>query len=74
MRGIESLPVFLLLTEGSKFTSQMIITQSSTKAEIIDASCEVIDTQQEKISELQERQLALWSIVGVLVVLLAFGA
>jgi hypothetical protein len=52
----------------------MIITQSSTKAEIIDASCEVIDTQQEKISELQERQLALWAIVGVLVVLLAFGA
>jgi hypothetical protein len=52
----------------------MIITQSSTKAEIIDASCEVIDTQQEKISELQERQLVLWSIVGVLVVLLAFGA
>jgi hypothetical protein len=52
----------------------MIITQSSTKAEIIDASCEVIDTQQEKISELQERQLVLWAIVGVLVVLLAFGA
>jgi hypothetical protein len=24
MRGIESLPVFLLLTEGSKFTSQML--------------------------------------------------
>ena len=54
--------------------SQMIITQSSTKAEIIDASCEVIDTQQEKINELQERQLVLWAIVGVLVVLLAFGA
>ena len=52
----------------------MIITQSSTKAEIIDASCEVIDSQQEKISELQERQLVLWAIVGVLVVLLAFGA
>jgi hypothetical protein len=52
----------------------MIITQSSTKAEIIDASCEVIDTQQEKINELQERQLVLWAIVGVLVVLLAFGA
>jgi hypothetical protein len=52
----------------------MIITQSSTKAEIIDASCEVIDTQQEKINELQEHQLALWAIVGVLVVLLAFGA
>lgn len=52
----------------------MIITQSSTKAEIIDASCEVIDTQQEQINELQERQLALWAVVGVLAVLLAFGA
>ena len=52
----------------------MIITQSSTKAEIIDASCEVIDTQQEKINDLQERPLALWVIVGVLFVLLAFGS
>ena len=67
---------FLRDSTSLVFTShkQMIITQSSTKAEIIDASCEVIDTQQEKISELQERQLVLWVIVGVLVVLLAFGA
>jgi hypothetical protein len=52
----------------------MNITASSTKTEIIDASCEVIDTQAEQISDLKERQLILWTIVGILTVLLAFGA
>ena len=54
--------------------NQMNITASSTKAEIIDASCEVIDTQAEQISDLKQRQLILWTIVGILTVLLAFGA
>ena len=54
--------------------NQMNITASSTKAEIIDASCEVIDTQAEQINDLKERQLILWTIVGILSVLLAFGA
>ena len=54
--------------------NQMNITHASTKAEIIDASCEVIDTQAEQINDLKERQLILWTIVGILSVLLAFGA
>lgn len=67
---------FLRDSSSLNFTSHnpMIINHSSTKAEIIDASCEVIDTQREQINELQERQLVLWAIVGVLVVLLALGA
>jgi hypothetical protein len=52
----------------------MNITTASTKADIIDASCEVIDTQAEQINDLQQRQLILWAIVGILSVLLAFGA
>ena len=52
----------------------MNITHASTKADIIDASCEVIDTQAEQINDLKERQLILWAIVGILSVLLAFGA
>ena len=52
----------------------MNITTASTKADIIDASCEVIDTQAEQINDLKERQLILWTIVGILTALLAFGA
>jgi hypothetical protein len=52
----------------------MNITHTSTKADIIDASCEVIDTQAEQINDLKERQLILWTIVGILTVLVAFGA
>jgi hypothetical protein len=55
-------------------SNPMNITTASTKAEIIDASCEVIDTQAEQINDLKERQLILWTIVGILSVLLAFGA
>ena len=55
-------------------SNPMNITTASTKADIIDASCEVIDTQAEQITNLKERQLILWTIVGILTVLLAFGA
>ena len=55
-------------------SNPMNITHASTKADIIDASCEVIDTQAEQINDLKERQLILWTIVGILTVLLAFGA
>jgi hypothetical protein len=34
----------------------------------------VIDTQAEQINDLKERQLILWTIVGILTVLLAFAA
>ena len=53
---------------------KMNISERSSKAEIIDASCEVIDSQAHQIGELQERQLVLWALVGVLAVLLAMGA
>jgi hypothetical protein len=50
------------------------ITAASTKAEIIDASCELVAIQAETITDLQERQLVLWALVGVLSVLLLLGA
>ena len=37
----------------------MNITERSAKADIIDASIEVIDTQAEQIQELQQRQTVL---------------
>jgi hypothetical protein len=52
----------------------MNITEKNTKAEIVSASCEIIDSQADIINQLRERQLLLWSLVGVLAVLLAFGA
>ena len=50
------------------------ITATSTKADIIDASMEIIETQSEQITALQERQLVLLALVGVLSVLLILGA
>ena len=50
------------------------ITAASTKAEIIDASCELVAIQADTIADLQERQLVLWALVGVLSVLLLLGA
>ena len=50
------------------------ITAASTKADIIDAALELTETQAETIADLQERQLILWALVGVLSVLLLLGA
>jgi hypothetical protein len=50
------------------------ITASSTKAEIIDASMELIETQAERITALQERQLILWCLLGIMSILLVVGA
>ena len=55
-------------------TVLMNITPASTKADIIDASMEIIETQSEQITALQERQLVLLALVGVLSVLLLLGA
>jgi len=46
------------------------VTASSTKAEIIDASIELIEIQAETITDLQERQRVLLVLVGILSVLL----
>ena len=45
------------------------VTASSTKAEIIDASIELIEIQSETIADLQDRQLVLLVLVGILSVL-----
>ena len=50
------------------------ITAASTKADIIDAASELVAIQSDTIADLQERQLVLWALVGVLSVLLLLGA
>jgi hypothetical protein len=60
--------------KGLPSTSQKMttsnVTASSTKAEIIDASIELIEIQSETITDLQDRQLVLLVLVGILSVLL----
>jgi hypothetical protein len=46
-------------------------TEHSTKADIITAALEITDTQAAAIDRLEQRQLILWSLVGVLTVTLA---
>jgi hypothetical protein len=46
------------------------VTASSTKAEIIDAASELVAIQSETITDLQDRQLVLLVLVGILSVLL----
>jgi len=53
---------------------EMNITPASTKADIIDASMEIIETQAEQITALQERQLILWALIGIMSILLLAGA
>lgn len=47
-------------------------TEASTKADIITAALEITDTQAAAIDRLEQRQLVLWAIVGILTVTLAF--
>ena len=46
-------------------------TEHSTKADIITAALEITDTQAAAIDRLEQRQLILWAIVGILTVTLA---
>ena len=46
-------------------------TEHSTKADIITAALEITDTQAAAIYRLEQRQLILWAIVGILTVTLA---
>nr|BDD45412.1 hypothetical protein 24 [bacterium] len=46
----------------------MNIDQRSTKSDIVDAACEIVDSQAEKIETLQQQQTALIGVVGFLVV------
>ena len=50
------------------------VTAASTKADIIDAASELVSIQAETIADLQDRQLVLWALIGVLSVLLLLGA
>jgi len=50
------------------------VTAASTKADIIDAASELVSIQADQIADLQDRQLVLWALVGVLSVLLLLGA
>ena len=49
---------------------QMHVTARSSKEAIIDASCELIDTQAEQLTRLRDERATLWFIVSALVVLL----
>ena len=53
---------------------EMNITPASTKADIIDASMEIIETQSEQITALKERQFILWCLIGIMSILLLAGA
>jgi hypothetical protein len=52
----------------------MNVTERSSKAEIIDAACELTGYQSERICELEQQQVALWALVAVLASLLVVGA
>ena len=45
------------------------ITEKSTKAEIIDLSCEIIDTQAEQLEELKQQKFILAVVASVLLVI-----
>lgn len=48
----------------------MVITESSTKADVITAALELTDSQAEEINRLRQQQQALWAVVAVLSALL----
>jgi len=47
----------------------MDITMRSSKEEMATAAVELIDSQAQQVSELQQRQAILWALVGLLSVL-----
>ena len=51
----------------------MNINEHSTKAAIIDAACELTDTQAQRINDLQERQAVLWALCGMLALALIWS-
>ena len=46
----------------------MNVTMRSSKEEIATAAVELIDTQAEQISQLQQRQAILWALVALLAI------
>lgn len=47
----------------------MNITMRSSKEDIATAAVEIIDSQQERINDLQQRQVVLWGLVALLAIL-----
>ena len=64
----------LLPSSSDPRPNTMNTTAKSSKDQIITAACELADSQAHQIGQLQERQLVLWALVGVLSVLLMLGA
>lgn len=50
----------------------MIITERSTKADIIDAALELTASQEDQILQLKQRQTILWALVIILTILHLF--
>ena len=48
---------------------QMQITERASKAEIISAACELADSQSQRIEELQQLQIILLALLGLVAVL-----
>ncbi|QDP67873.1 MAG: hypothetical protein Unbinned8622contig1003_13 [Prokaryotic dsDNA virus sp.] len=55
--------------KGRKASPPMNITTHSTKADILDASCELIDPQAEQIQQLKDQQTILLTLVTLLTAL-----
>lgn len=51
---------------------QMNVTMRSSKEEIATAAVELIDTQAEQLAAMQQQQVILWALVGLLATLLVF--
>lgn len=50
----------------------MNVTMRSSKEEIATAAVELIDTQAEQLAAMQQQQVILWALVGLLSALLVF--
>lgn len=67
------LPVVAIMGAGQRWPTttaprQMNVTMRSSKEEIATAAVELIDTQAEQISQLQQRQAILWALVALLAI------
>lgn len=48
----------------------MNITEKSTKVDIIDSACELIDSQSDRLAAMQQQQRILWALVALQALLL----
>lgn len=50
----------------------MIITEKSTKADIIDSAVELVDSQSERITELEQQRFVMAGLMGLLLLINLF--